>query len=160
MKVDVETFKQAMGRLATGVSVITTKSNDKQNFGLTASSVTSLTAEPPMLLVCVHKDTGTRDAITESGYFTVHVLGEDQEDLAIRFAKPNPDKFAGLHIKEGEFGTPLLTDYFVRVECKVEQEAVGGTHSVFMGEMLKIDIQEKEPLLYFKGEFGEFVSTK
>ncbi|WP_240375866.1 flavin reductase family protein [Bacillus piscicola] len=154
--VDLDSFKTAMGRLATGVSVVTAESSKGEKFGLTASSVTSLTAEPPSLLVCVHKETGTRDAIAESGYFAVHIMGEDQADLAMHFAKPNPDKFAGLELEVGEQGTPLLTDYFVRIECKVAQESIGGTHSIFMGEMLKVEVKEKDPLLHFQGKFGQF----
>ncbi|MGG3571776.1 flavin reductase family protein [Bacillus gobiensis] len=159
LPVHLDTFKQAMGRLATGVSVITSKDQD-YNFGLTASSVTSLTAEPPMLLVCIHQKTGTREAIVNSGHFAVHILHEHQSELALQFANSSTDKFAGLDIIYGKHGIPLLQDYFVRIECQAVHEAKAGTHSIFMGEIHQVEIQEKRPLLHFKSEFGKFVSAK
>ena len=105
---DPQIFRQVIGNFASGVTVITTREQDT-NYGLTASAVTSLTLEPPMLLVCINKHTATQAVISRTRTFGVNILDQDQAHLAYRFAKPQSDKFQGVDFSYGSLGVPLLT---------------------------------------------------
>lgn len=136
-----------------------TARHEDTDFGLTASAVTSLSMEPPTLLVCVNKDTGTNAAIAGSGAFAVNILDENQGDLAMQFAQPHPDKFHGLEVSYGELGEPLLSDVLAHLECRVAETAQSGTHSVFMARVHHADAREGTPLAYFRGELGRFAEA-
>ena len=108
MQTDKETFRHVIGHFASGVTVLTTRSGD-EDFGATASAVSSLSLEPPMLLVCLNPRSSTQEAIHASGRFAVNILDENQGDVAERFASPRgTDKFGGLAVERGEGGVPLL----------------------------------------------------
>ena len=98
--VDADLFRHVVGHLASGVTVVTTRV-DNRDHGMTASSVTSLSMEPPMMLACVNNAVPTATAIERSGRYTVNVLGHTHGDLAYQFASPGPDKFAGVPIDRG-----------------------------------------------------------
>lgn len=154
-----EEYRNVIGNLASGVSVITTEV-DGVKYGLTASAVTSLSLEPPMILVCINQNTGTCHAVSESDYFSINILNIEQGELARKFATPNSDKFGGVKISTGKYKQPLLEDALVNLECKVIKEMTGGTHRVFMAEVLHAKVHaEKEPLVYYCGKFGEFNLT-
>ncbi|TCP29439.1 flavin reductase (DIM6/NTAB) family NADH-FMN oxidoreductase RutF [Scopulibacillus darangshiensis] len=153
--VDSDLFRDVIGHFASGVTVITTRQNEN-NFGITASAVTSLSVDPPMLLVCANKKTGTCQAISASKTFGVNILHEDQGDLALQFAKPNTDKFKDTPISYGELGEPLLKDVLANLECRVVEEVTGGTHSVFLAEVQNARVEKGMPLTYFRGKFGHF----
>jgi len=114
--VDPQVFRQVIGNFASGVTVITTREQDT-NYGLTASAVTSLTLEPPMLLVCINKNTGTQAVISRTRTFGVNILDQDQAHLAYQFAKSQTDKFQGVDFSYGTSGVPLLTGTLARIEC-------------------------------------------
>src|SRR5690625_6881637 len=99
-------YRNTIGHFTTGVSVITTKYKD-QYFVITASSVASVSLEPPMLLVCVNQNTGTRKAISEAKVFSVNILHQEQGDVARRFATPNIDKFENVEIRKSFLNLPV-----------------------------------------------------
>jgi 4-nitrophenol 2-monooxygenase / 4-nitrocatechol 4-monooxygenase, reductase component len=153
--VDQDQFKQVIGHFASGVSIITVRNNGI-DFGITASAVCSVSVDPPMLLVCVNKSTGTCNAISASESFTVNIVNESQKDLALRFARANTDKFAGADFSYGELGNPVLGQTLATLECRVVEEVTGGTHSVFLGEVQKANAAAGDPLVYYRGKFGKF----
>src|SRR6185312_3559281 len=102
-------FRDVIGHFASGVTVVTVL-HDGRAYGTTASAVSSLSLEPPMLLICMNRDSETGRAIAESGRFAVNVLGEDQADLAVRFARKGGHKFDGVAVAPGEWDEPLLSD--------------------------------------------------
>jgi flavin reductase (DIM6/NTAB) family NADH-FMN oxidoreductase RutF/DNA-binding GntR family transcriptional regulator len=153
--VDPNVFRQVIGNFASGVTVITTREQDT-NYGLTASAVTSLTLEPPMLLVCINKNTGTQAAISRTRKFGVNILGQEQAHLAYQFAKPQSDKFQGVDISYGGLGVPLLTGALARIECRVAADVEAGTHKVFLAEVDSAETSGEAPLTYFRGKFGRF----
>ncbi len=153
--VDVDLFRHVVGHLASGVTVVTTHI-DGRDHGMTASSVTSLSMEPPMMLACVNNAVPTATAIERSGRYTVNVLGHAHGDLAYQFASPGPDKFAGVPIDRGEGGVPLLAEAIASLECEVTEQVIGGTHSVFLGHVVAATAREGAPLTYFRGGFGRF----
>lgn len=153
--VDQNQFKHVIGHFASGVSVITVR-NKEIDFGITASAVSSVSVEPPMLLVCVNKSTGTCHAISDTGSFTVNIVNETQKELALQFARANSDKFRGVDFSYGELGNPVLHDTLAYLECRVVEEVTGGTHSIFLGEVQNAHAASGDPLVYYRGKFGQF----
>ncbi|MEU4098197.1 flavin reductase family protein [Streptomyces sp. NPDC026673] len=146
-------FRATMGRLATGVSVITTRTGSTP-IGMTASAVSALSLDPLQLLVCVGNHLFTRTAIAEHGRFAVNVLGEEGEHLARSFAAPVPDRFAGVDIDE-DHGVPVLRDAIATVVCDVSEALPGGDHTIFVGDARHFTHKTAgRPLVYFAGGFG------
>jgi flavin reductase (DIM6/NTAB) family NADH-FMN oxidoreductase RutF/DNA-binding FadR family transcriptional regulator len=153
--VDADLFRHVVGHLASGVTVVTTRV-DGRDHGMTASSVTSLSMDPPMMLACINNAVPTATAIERSGRYTVNVLGQAHGDLAYQFATPGPDKFADVPIERGAGGVPLLAEAIASLECEVTEQVIGGTHSVFLGHVIAATAQDGAPLTYFRGGFGRF----
>ena len=147
-------FRDIIGHFASGVTVITAL-DDGQPFGTTASAVSSLSLEPPMVLICLNKTSSTENAIASSQRFAVNILGEDQADEAMRFAtKKAAEKFQGVQVVDGEWGEPLLGGALAILECRVVERVTGGTHSVFLAEVERASSRSGTPLAYFRGQFG------
>jgi flavin reductase (DIM6/NTAB) family NADH-FMN oxidoreductase RutF/DNA-binding GntR family transcriptional regulator len=154
--VDGQLFRRVVGNLTSGVSVVTTTVGTTRS-GMTASSVTSLSLDPPMMLVCINKAVPMSQAVSQAGRFAVNVLAEDGAHLAARFAAPHPDKFDGVAVEAGTHGLPLLSEALAHLECEVVEAVEGGTHLVFFGRVLSASFAEdREPLAYFRGKFGRF----
>jgi 4-nitrophenol 2-monooxygenase / 4-nitrocatechol 4-monooxygenase, reductase component len=151
-RLDPNEFRDIIGRFASGVTVITADHEDRP-YGTTASAVSSLSIEPPMLLVCLNKTSSTGQAIAAAGRFAVNILAEGQADAAMQFAGKG-DKFAGQPIVRGVAGQPLLEDALANLECRVVEEVTGGTHSVFLAEVEHATGRQGAPLAYFRGQFG------
>jgi flavin reductase (DIM6/NTAB) family NADH-FMN oxidoreductase RutF/DNA-binding GntR family transcriptional regulator len=153
---DKETFRHVIGHFASGVTVLTAH-NEDQDFGATASAVSSLSLEPPMLLVCLNQRSSTQEAIHASGRFGVNILDENQGIVAERFASSRgADKFAGLNVERGDRQVPLLADSLAYCECRVAESVVAGTHRVFLADVTRAVAREGSPLTYFRGKFGRF----
>ncbi|MEV7326368.1 flavin reductase family protein [Streptomyces sp. NPDC093970] len=153
------TFRATMSRLATGVSVITTRSGSAP-IGMTASAVTALSLSPLQLIVCISNHLYTRTAIAEHGRFAVNVLGEESEHLARNFAVSKPDKFAGVETHD-DHGVPVLKDAIAAVVCDVADALPGGDHTIFVGDVRYFDHRAGgRPLVYFAGGFGSLGSPK
>jgi flavin reductase (DIM6/NTAB) family NADH-FMN oxidoreductase RutF/DNA-binding GntR family transcriptional regulator len=148
-----EEFRDVIGHFASGVTVITAL-HDGAPYGTTASAVSSLSLEPPMLLVCLNKQSSTGQAIAAARRFAVNILGEDQPDAAMRFARKGAEKFKDVGVAPGEWGEPLLADALATLECVVVEEVTGGTHSVFLAEVHRASARTGAPLAYFRGQFG------
>ena len=150
---DPAQFRHAIGHFMSGVAVITTRDGGRDH-GMTASAVSSLSLEPPMLTVCLNRRAPTQEAIVRSGAFGVSILREGQDDLATRFATPRPDKFDGVGVTDGALGQPLLDGALAAFECEVSESVVGGTHRVFLGAVRLARVGPGEPLAYYRGRFG------
>jgi flavin reductase (DIM6/NTAB) family NADH-FMN oxidoreductase RutF/DNA-binding FadR family transcriptional regulator len=156
LRFDAAVFRQVIGHFMSGVVVITTR-QEGQPYGMTVSAVSSLSMEPPMLLVCLHSASGTQDAVARSGRFAVNILAEHQGHLAERFARSGPaaEKFDGVAVRSGHGGVPLLEDALAVVECQVSEVVDGGTHRVFLANVVQAEAGEGSPLAYFRGKFGK-----
>jgi DNA-binding GntR family transcriptional regulator len=153
--VDQNVFRDVIGRFASGVTVITTRVGDV-DYGTTASAVSSLSMEPPMLLICMNRTSETGQAIHESGHFTVNILGEGQGEIAKRFASKGGDKFSGVDIERGLGDLPHIADALGHLDCAVDETATGGTHTVFLSLVEHASATEGSPLTYYRGRFGRF----
>jgi 3-hydroxy-9,10-secoandrosta-1,3,5(10)-triene-9,17-dione monooxygenase reductase component len=151
--VDEIAFREAIAHFATGVTVITT-THDGRPAGMTASAVCSLSLDPVLLLVCIDNRLSTHRAIDASRRFAVNVLGDGDEALARRFARPAEDKFAGVPLIEGS-DPPLLARAIASFVCDVQERVPGGDHSIFIGRVLSCAATPGcRPLLYFRSSFG------
>jgi flavin reductase (DIM6/NTAB) family NADH-FMN oxidoreductase RutF len=147
-------FRNVIGHFASGVTVITTTADGRRH-GTTASAVTSLALEPPMLLVCMNRESATGLAMAKSCAFAVNILGEEHGELAIRFARKGDDKFEGVEIADGQRGQPLLAGAIAHLECRVTEQVAAGTHTVFIAEVEAATAQVgAPPLAYYRGRFG------
>jgi 4-nitrophenol 2-monooxygenase / 4-nitrocatechol 4-monooxygenase, reductase component len=154
--VDGRVFRGVIGNFMSGVVVITTE-HDGARRGMTVSAVSSLSLDPPMLLVCLNAASSTQEAVHRSGRFAVNILAEHQGDIAERFARPgSDDKFAGVETRAGHTGVPLLSGALATVECRVAEVVGGGTHRVFLADAVHAEATEGAPLAYFRGKFGKF----
>ncbi|MGY1622299.1 flavin reductase [Geodermatophilus sp. SYSU D00965] len=152
---DAQRFRHVVGHLASGVTLVTTRTAEGA-FGMTASSVTSLSLDPPMMLACLNSSSATCAAVAEAGAYGVNVLGQGQGHLAQQFATPSADKFAGVQVAEGVTGVPLLTEALARIECEVVEQVDAATHTIFLGRVRQAEADEGAPLTYFRGGFGRF----
>jgi len=152
---DQATFRHVIGHFASGVTILTTRHED-QDFGATASAVSSLSLDPPMLLVCLNTRSSTQEAIHGSHVFGLNILDEDQGIVAERFASSRGIKFQGLTVERGAGGVPLLADSLAFCECRVAEDIVAGTHRVFLAAVTRAVAREGSPLTYFRGKFGRF----
>jgi flavin reductase (DIM6/NTAB) family NADH-FMN oxidoreductase RutF len=135
-----ESMREAMRLWTCGVTVVTTEHNGKR-LAMTASSFTSISLEPPLILVCLHKEAPTSQLINEAGYFGVSLLGEDQEALSAQFAgytelPAGEDRFYQVDITTHQTGAPLLTDAIAWFDCKLFGVQDGGSHWILVGEVV------------------------
>jgi flavin reductase (DIM6/NTAB) family NADH-FMN oxidoreductase RutF len=148
-----EAFRHVIGHFASGVTVITSEV-DGVPYGTTASAVSSLSVEPPMVLICMNRSSQTGTAVSRSGRFAINILRDDQHDLARRFASKDPDKFTDVSLRQADGGQPLLAEALAHLVCRVTEEVPGGTHVVFLAAVDQATAHDGAPLAYFKGEFG------
>ncbi len=148
-----DAFREVIGHFASGVTVITTRL-DGVLHGTTASAVSSLSLEPPMLLIAMNRSSVTGQAVLRSRAFAVNILGEGADDLARRFAGKGDDKFAGVDVEIGDHGQPLLVDALAQLVCRVTQQVEAATHVVFFAEVHEATAHQGAPLAYYRGKFG------
>jgi flavin reductase (DIM6/NTAB) family NADH-FMN oxidoreductase RutF len=153
--VDSIAFREAISHFATGVTVITTV-HEGTPAGITASAVSSLSLEPVLILVCINHTSSTHTAIDGSGRFVVNVLGEDDGELALHFARPSADKFASVEL-DAAYDLPVLKKAIAHFVCDVHERFPGGDHSIFIGLVRECAaVPGRHPLLYFRSRFGRF----
>ena len=157
-RLDSWDFRQAVGAFTTGVTVVTTSDEAGVRYGLTANSFTSVSLEPPLVLFCVGERAPSLDGFASSQHFAINVLASDQEDIARRFARPAPDKFAGLAWRTGIFGAPLLDRCIAHIECKLEHVVPGGDHVIVIGRVHRVRVYAGEPLIFHRSRFGTVVA--
>lgn len=150
----------AMRLAPTTVTVITAGNGAADVNGLTATSFCSVSLDPPSLLVCVNRDSGTNDLIRRTGRFCLNILARGQESAAVAFASPGTaqEKFDGAQEAFYELeGLPALQNAVANVACTVTNAVDAGTHTVFIGEVIQVRVrQNQEPLLYGNQCYGAF----
>jgi len=151
-----EEFKACFRLWPTGVSVVTTRDSEGKAYGVTMNSVTSVSLEPPLLLMCLRNDSETLAALRATGTFCINVLGAGQEDISNQFAHSRADKFDGVSTLEGRLGAPVLANVLAALECRVEEVYPGGDHQIVVGELVHGTRYNTEalPLLYFNGQYS------
>ena len=130
---DPRELRRALGRFATGVTVVTTRGPGGKPEGLTANSFSSVSLDPPLVLWSLACGAASLPAFVQAGWFAVHVLGSHQHGLSSHFATRTADKFAGLGFTDGLGGCPLLAGSLARFECSVHSRVDAGDHVIFLG---------------------------
>ncbi len=151
---DARTFRDALGCFATGITIVTALADDGSPIGLTANSFTSVSLDPPLLLVCIANNAGSAAVLQEAERFAVNVLQIGQQPTSNRFAGRGEDRFAATPWVMGEFGTPVLTGSLASFECARDAVHAGGYHFILVGRVLKAMFEpRRDPLLYFRGKY-------
>ena len=153
MPIEKNQLRQVMGHFATGVTIITTLNKAAQIQGLTANAFTSVSLEPPLLLISVDKKAESWPAFEESRVFTVNILADHQEALSRKFAVSGGNKFEGVAYQVGANGAPILDGALAYIECTLYAAYDGGDHSIYLGEIQQAEIREGRPLLFFRGGY-------
>jgi flavin reductase (DIM6/NTAB) family NADH-FMN oxidoreductase RutF len=157
-RISPESFRQASGLWATGVSIVTTTDPDGVPFGLTMNSVTSLSLEPPLYLANVDNGSDTLGPMLASRMFCINVLADDQQDLSNKFARKDDDKFADVSYIVGATGAPRLAGVLLSIDCRITAVHEGGDHKIVIGEVTEIITTNaddtRKPLLYYSGRYA------
>ncbi len=151
---DSRPLREALGRFATGVTIVTTRTEAGKLEGLTANSFSALSLDPPLVLWSLKKTAPSRPSFEQSGYFAVNVLCADQKALSKHFATPTEDKFSDVHAHEGHGGCPVLPGCLATFECSTETTVVGGDHIIFIGRVHRATYRTGEPLIFSSGSYA------
>jgi flavin reductase (DIM6/NTAB) family NADH-FMN oxidoreductase RutF len=156
--VTAELFRQVMGHWGTGVTIVSTPGRDGKPYGLTVSSFTSVSLNPPLILVCLDNRISGLQAFKDAGKFGVSVLAEGQADLSTLFARKDTVRPEELYFT-GKLGVPLIKDSIATLECITHAIYDGGDHQIFLGEVhagaVGTHPEGTGPLLYFRGKYGK-----
>ena len=151
---DAQELRRVMARWATGVAVVTSRAEDGPR-GATTNALTSLSLDPPLVLVCLDRRSNTLEGVRTSGRFCVNVLAADQEDLARRFAtkQSGEEKLAGVP-HEPVDGVPVLAGGVAWLVCELERELDGGDHTILIGRPFETGVDpDAEPLVFYGGRY-------
>jgi flavin reductase len=155
MSVEAKQFKDALKLWASGVTVVTTQGRDNQPRGMTATAFSSVSLDPPQILVCLNQTTDTGAALLESRRFAVNILNSAQEDVSNQFAggTTQEQRFASIDWQAGDNGAPKLSEALAVLECRVVQQVQAGSHWVIIGEVDTVVCREGDPLLYYHSAY-------
>lgn len=151
---DQRDFRSALGRFATGITVITTLGPTGDPEGLTANSFSALSLDPPLILWCLGKNASSMPAFEGCTNFVVNVLEAGQRALSHRFATPSENKFAGLDWNRGLGGAPVFPGCLAQFECRKTGQHDGGDHIIFIGTVQQYSHMNGNPLLFNAGKYG------
>ncbi|RZU01041.1 flavin reductase family protein [Rivibacter subsaxonicus] len=145
-------FRAALGMFATGVTIVTARTDDGRRVGLTANSFNSVSLAPPLVLWSLASAAGSMPAFARGSHYAIHILASDQRTLAERFAsKAVVDRFGGVAWREGEHGVPLLDGVAAVFECFNRSQYEEGDHVIFVGEVERCRIDAAATPLIFHG---------
>ncbi|WP_417321024.1 flavin reductase family protein [Emcibacter sp.] len=153
-------FRDALGKFATGVTVITTTSEKGEPVGVTASSFNSVSLDPPLVLWSLAKSAASMRAYEKSGGFNVHILAADQEAISNQFARPGDDKFRGVDWKPCDRGYPILPEYAALFRCETQYQYEGGDHLIFVGKVIEYETRNAPVLVFHQGAYVDIRSRK
>ncbi len=155
MTPDSRRFRSALGRFATGVTVVTGVMPDGTPAGVTVNAFTSVSLRPPLVLISLADSTTCLDAFIKGDRFVINVLGDDQHKLSLAFATLRKNKFKGVDYGTWDSGCPILPGCLANLECTRVAVHQGGDHVVVIGEVDRMEHSEDgNPLLYYRGSYA------
>lgn len=146
-------FRRALGRFATGITIVTTRAEDGRPVGLTVNSFNSVSLDPPLVLWSLRRESPSAPIFESAPHFAINVLAADQTALSSRFASPVADRFDGVVWEVGAGGLPLFPGCAARLECRTETVHPGGDHLIFIGRVERVESWDREPLIYCHGRY-------
>jgi len=157
MSIDPTTYRAALARFASGVTIVTALDAKGRDVGMTVSAFTSLSLDPPLVLLCIDRAASVAPVLEVSDRFVVNILAEDQAALSRLFAKQDVDRFEGVAVHRGLEGLALLDGALAHLECRTHTRNPGGDHTILVGAVEATSIGDGPPLLYFRGGYGKLV---
>jgi flavin reductase (DIM6/NTAB) family NADH-FMN oxidoreductase RutF len=147
-------FRSALGLFATGVTIVTARAADGTPFGLTANSFNSVSLEPPLVLWSLARKASSMPTFERGSHYAIHILAAEQHGLAVRFATRGVDRFAGLALREGAGGAPVIEGAAAVFECFNRSRYDEGDHVIFVGEVERCQARrDAQPLIYHGGRY-------
>ena len=153
--VSSEVFRRACGRFATGIAIAGAIDANGVPHGLTVSSFSSVSLDPPLISICLGHAIAAIDVFRQSRHFGLSILRENQREISERFAMRLDDRFESIAWRRGETGVPLLDGVLAAIECETWQRVTAGDHDIFIGEMLRASVDDGGPLIHFTGDYGQ-----
>lgn len=154
MAVSKHDFKLALAQFAASVTVVTTRTKEGAPAGITVTAFSSLSLDPPLVLVCIDKRARLHDHLEVGRHFIVNILAADQEAVSNRFASRSEDPFAGIAHSLGPDDVPAIDGAVAGIECRVVERLPGGDHTIIVGEVDNTRVDEsRQPLLYARGGY-------
>lgn len=149
-----EEFRAALSHWASGVAIVTAAAGDRIH-GMTVSAFSSVSLDPPLVLVCADKSSNTLGVIDEGGVFAANLLAADQQGLSNRFASKKDEhrRFEGLAWRKGVTGAPILPGALAVLDCRVVAAHDAGDHVIYVGRVEAVEIARGEPLVYYAGMY-------
>jgi flavin reductase (DIM6/NTAB) family NADH-FMN oxidoreductase RutF len=155
MPIDPDTFRAALGRFASGVTIVTTRDDEDRDHGMTVSALCSVSLEPPLVLACIGHDASMHPVMLRSHRFGVSILAVGQEQLARRFADQRSDRFDGVGYSRGQLGVALLDDALAYLECTIVDRREAGDHTIVVGQVESATCHQGRPLIYYRGGYTQ-----
>jgi flavin reductase (DIM6/NTAB) family NADH-FMN oxidoreductase RutF len=153
MAIDPSDFRRALAQFTSGVTAVTTRDEAGRPLGLTVTAFSSVSLEPPLVLVCVDARSEAHSGFRASGAFGVSILAEDQEEVSRQFAWGGAAKFDKIETVEGTTGVPLVAGALAHLECRVVAAHAAGDHTIYVGEIVALFARAGRPLAYWQGQY-------
>lgn len=153
MPIEPDDFRRALAQFGSGVTAVTTRDGSGRALGLTVTAFSSVSLDPPLVLVCVDEHSETHVGFRESGTFGVSILAEEQENVSRRFAWGGAAKFEDTELVAGSTGVPLVAGALAHLECRVVGAHRAGDHTIYVGEIVSLATRPGRPLVYSQGRY-------
>jgi flavin reductase (DIM6/NTAB) family NADH-FMN oxidoreductase RutF len=154
MSLDQDAFRAVLGRFASGVTIVTVRAANGRDYGMTVSAFSSVSLEPPLVMVCIGEDSSLKPMIAEATHYGVSILASAQEPLSRRFAA-HGERFDGVGFGRGESGVALIDGALAYMECRIIARHRAGDHTVVIGEVEGASVGDDRPLLYYRGGYAQ-----
>ncbi|MBL0170155.1 MAG: flavin reductase family protein [Gemmatimonadaceae bacterium] len=155
MSIDPDLFRAVLGRFATGVAIVTVRDDDGRDHGMTVSAFSSLSLDPPLVLVCIGADATMAPVMQRAASFAVNILSSGQEAHSRRFAGKLDDRFTDVAGARSPSGNVLLDDALGALDCRVVARHPAGDHVIVVGEVDSGSAHDGRPLLYYRGGYAQ-----
>lgn len=151
---EMKKFRQCLAKFATGVTVVTCADDDGRPYGITANSFSSVSLEPRLILWNIAKVSNSLQAFLDAEYFTINILSKEQRELSAHFAKSDHTLFETVEIERSEENVPLIPGALARFECRTFNIHDCGDHYIIIGEVVRFESLDAEPLLFYNGKYS------
>ena len=156
MSIEGRELRNALGRFATGVCLITVMTEDKSAVALTANSFSSVSLDPPLVLWCLQNNSEVYQLFAQPRYYAISVLSAEQEEHSSRYARKGDHQLDPDHFIPGKHGSPIIRDCLVSFECELEATHEGGDHLIIVGRVRDMQARASgNPLLFYAGAYGK-----
>jgi flavin reductase (DIM6/NTAB) family NADH-FMN oxidoreductase RutF len=156
MSIDGRELRNALGRFATGVCVITTVTDTQHALGITANSFSSVSLDPPLVLWSLQNNSDVYDVFSRSRHFAINILSSEQQAHSNQYARKGQHELYPAHYRPGKYGAPVIRDALVTFECELHATHEGGDHLIIVGRVREMHQRPSgEPLLFYCGGYRE-----